>query len=398
LKFRLRLDYKFQEGLNFMSHPDVIVVGLGAYGSASLYQLAAQGAMVIGLDQLSPPHTLGSSHGETRITRLITGEGEVYAPIVRRSHELWGQLEKESGETLFTKTGVLFLSEATSPWLERGAAVARNAGITYELLSTSEISERYPQFRPTPDTQALFDPEGGSVFPERAVATQLTLAKRLGASVFTQDKVLEIRPLKDGVQVRTTRADYHSSQVVVTAGPWLGQLLGRSLFNLLRVYRQVLYWFPALNPVEFLANRFPVFIWGHALEKGFYGFPSFGNGVKLATSQLVHDTNPESVERSVSQEEVNNFFAQHVAGRLPGLRSEALRTTTCLYTQTPDGEFIFDHHPDSPRVLLVSACSGHGFKHSAALGEAVAQQVLKGHTSLDLRSFALERFRSLKVA
>ena len=377
------------------THADVLVVGLGALGSASLDQLALRGAQVIGLDRHSPPHTHGSSHGETRITRLATGEGDAYVPIVQRSHQLWRQLEQHSGETLFQQVGGLFLASGGSDFVARTRGVAQRAGLEHHSLSGTELRARFPQFCAPDDTEALLDPQAGMLFPEKCVKVQLERAQANGARLHTQETVLELRPERGGVRVRTDRAEYHAGQVVLSAGPWLPGLLGGTFAHLLRVHRQVLYWFAPHKAPEFAPERFPVFIWAHGpgAADHFYGFPQLeaGGGVKVATEQLERETAPDTVERTVSTLEAQAMFEGHLRGRLPGLNPQVLRSRTCLYTVTPDGGFVLDRHPDSERVLLVSACSGHGFKHSAALGEAVAQRLLEGVSDLDLSGFALSR-------
>ncbi|MFN8495598.1 MAG: N-methyl-L-tryptophan oxidase [Caldilineaceae bacterium] len=376
------------------NHPDVIVVGLGAMGSASLYHLAARGVNVLGLDRFNPPHNRGSSHGETRITRLVTGEGDVFVPIVRRSHELWRELEAATGEDLFSQTGVLYLGSKDGALIERVTGVAQRTHIEHQRLSHTELEQRFPQFRLQHETAGLFDPAGGTLFPERCIAVQLQLARQQGAEIHTDETVLTVAPNATGVRVTTKRGEYHAGQVVLTAGPWLPQLVGGAFPQLLRVYRQVLYWFATEHPADFTPNRFPVFIWGHGADKGFYGFPSFtpDRTVKVATSQLVTETAPDAVDRLVMADEIMAMYQTHIAGLLPGLAPQVLRTATCLYTVTPDGHFVFDQQLDAPQVLLVSACSGHGFKHSAAIGEAVAQHLVTEQTALDLSSFTLSRF------
>lgn len=376
-------------------HPDIIVVGLGAMGSASLYHLAARGVKVLGLDRFNPPHNRGSSHGETRITRLVTGEGDVFVPIVQRSHQLWRELEAATGETLFTQTGVLYLGNKDGALIDRVTGVAQRMQLEHQRFSHTELEQRFPQFRLQQETAGLFDPAGGALFPERAIAVQLRLAQQQGAEIHTNETVLAVTPHATGVRVTTDRSEYHAGQVVLTAGPWLPQLVGGVFPQLLRVYRQVLYWFATEHPAAFMPSRFPVFIWGHGADKGFYGFPSFtpDRTVKVATSQLVTETAPEAVDRLVMADEIMAMYQTHIAGLLPGLAPQVLRTATCLYTVTPDGNFVFDQQPEAPHVLWVSACSGHGFKHSAAIGEAVAQRLVTGQTTLDLSSFTLSRFR-----
>jgi len=391
-----------------MLYTDVLVIGLGAMGSASVYQLASRGARVIGIDRFTPPHTHGSSHGETRITRLATGEGDAFVPLARRSHALWRSLEAQTGESLYTRTGGLFLSSgleqaSLNDFAARTTAVARRSDVTHAELSRTQLEARYPQFQLEGEAQALFDPEAGMLYPERCIQTQLELARRHGAQLRTNERVLEVKPVLGGVQVRTDQNAYHAAQVVLTAGGWNAELLSEKLLGhvyrpLMRTYRQVLYWFRPRNAESFTPENFPVFIWAHGSrpQDHFYGFPALTpeGGVKLATEQVLTHSHPDALDRKVSALEVQTMFEDHIRTRLPDLEPRALKTQTCFYTVTPDSHFIVDRHPRDERVVLVSACSGHGFKHSAALGEAVAQLTLEGQSDLDLSSFGLRRFAS----
>jgi sarcosine oxidase len=382
-----------------MHTAEVMVVGLGAMGCASLYQLARRGAKITGIDRYAPLHDYGSSHGETRITRQATGEGAAYVPLVLRSHQIWRELEAQTGESLLLACGGLVLSgevgealhHSKPQFLQRTLQAAQQFGIAHQVLNATQIGERFPQFGLTGDETGYYEPGAGLVYPERCLQVQLEQARHLGAKIHTGEKVLKISLLPDGVQVETDQAQYHAAKVIVSAGAWAGELLGEPFARVLRVYRQVLFWLEAQNPQAYLPERFPIFIWifGSAEGEHFYGFPQVSQGVKVATEQSRVSTHPDQAERQVSEAEAQNIFTHYVQGRLKGLGPTCLKAATCLYTSTADGDFILDHHPDSGRILVASPCSGHGFKHSAAVGEAMAELALYGRSQFDLTPFRL---------
>jgi sarcosine oxidase len=382
---------------------DVVVVGLGAFGSAVLCHLARQGVRAIGIDRFAPPHAMGSSHGETRITRLGVGEGDAYAPLVRRSHALWRELEQAGGGELLRETGGLIMAPRESRarhhgrenFVRRSIASAERSGVAHEVLDAAEIAARYKQFRLRGDELGYFEPTAGLLFPERCVETQLRLAVRHGAVARTNERVVAIEQRSATVRVTTELGVVEAARCVVTAGPWLGGLLP-ALRPLARVYRQVLHWFEPLDRSAFSASRFPVFIWMHGEQEEdyFYGFPIADGAVdlKVATESYAAEVDPDGVDRAVTADAAAAMYRQHVAGRLPGVSSRSTRSAACLYTVTPDAGFIVDTLPGQDRVLAVSACSGHGFKHSTAVGEAIAQLVATGASVIDLAPFALSRF------
>jgi sarcosine oxidase len=378
---------------------DVVVVGLGAMGSASLYQLARRGAHVIGVDRFHPPHDQGSSHGESRITRQGIGEGEEYVPFALRSHEIWRELEADTGAALLFPVGGLLLARESGSarhhgqgdFVARSIAAARRFGIAHEVLSAGEMQARFPPFRLVGDEIGYYEPGAGYLSPERCVAAQLDRAGALGASMRTGEVVLRIAPRAADVEVVTDRATYTAARAIVTVGAWAPALLGDPFAKLLRVYRQVLCWFAPEEPAAFAPGAFPIFIWIHGgtATDYFYGFPRVSEGVKLASEQFSETTDPHRVSRAVSPDETAGVYATHVRGRLAGISARCLRAETCLYTVTPDSRFIVDRHPESDRIIVASPCSGHGFKHSAALGEALADLALTGKSRLDLAPFAL---------
>ncbi len=381
---------------------DVIVVGLGAMGAAALHQLARRGVRVLGLDRYAPPHDRGSSHGETRITRQAIGEGEVYVPLVLRSHEIWRDLEAETGSQLLLECGFVAIDSTggeavmhgKTGFAPRTVAAARRFDIPHELLTPDELMYRFPAFRLAGHEQVYFEPGGGLVYPERCIAAQLGCARALGAQIRVDEPVGTITLIAGGVRVVTDRGSYEAAHVVVAAGGWTPGLVGRPLGGI-QLLRQVLHWIRPEHPELYLPGAFPTFIWGHGSqpEDSFYGFPMAPGvtpGVKLATEQFSTEMgSPEALERTVTEAEVSAMLTRHADGRLQGLSATAMRSAACFYTNAPDGDFAIDLQPGSDRVLVVSACSGHGFKHSAGIGEHVAR-LLTGEDSLQA-AFALDR-------
>lgn len=387
---------------------DVIVVGLGAMGSAALYQLAKRGARVVGIDRFNPPHDQGSSHGDTRITREAIGEGREFVPLVQRSNQIWEELEAATGRGLLTRNGALVLASqnisgdhhGSTSFIEDTIRAAREFGIAHEVLDAAEIRRRYPQFRLGGDEVGYFEGGAGFLRPEICIEAQLKLAQQLGAGVRHSEIMLEIRQAKrDTVEVKTDRGAYSAARAIVTAGPWIQKLLGAEYAHYFRIYRQLLCWFPlARNGEQYSPERFPVFIWiaGNRPRDMLYGFPAIDGpqgGVKIATEQYEATVDPDAVPRTVSNWEVGDMYNEYIAPRFPDLSGEFLRAAICLYTVTPDAKFIVDTFCDRKNVMFASACSGHGFKHSAAIGEALALWALGQASRIDLSPFRLDRFR-----
>lgn len=381
---------------------DLIVVGLGAAGAATLAQAARRGAKVLGIDRLTPPHDRGSSHGESRITRQAIGEGLEYVPLALRAHAIWRQLEAETGETLMRSTGALLISRSDlgaahhgkTAFMETTVEAARAFGIPHEILSPAEVRVRWPMFRIHDHEHGYFEPGAGVLYPERCIAAQLRLAERAGARLRLGEAVREVASGGGGVCVTTEAAAYMAGKVVVCAGAWTGDLLGGAWAERLALFRQGLHWFQPADPAAFALDRFPAFIWMYGAGVGdwFYGFPvdpELG-GVKIADEQFGDVTgDPEGWERGASRDEALACHARHVAGRLDGLTAQWLRSAACIYTLAPGSRFIIAPDPVRENVIVVSACSGHGFKHSPAIGEAVADWALSGRRPEILSAFSI---------
>ena len=389
--------------MGLMANPyAVIVVGLGAMGSAALYQLSRRGVTTLGIDRFHPPHDLGSSHGDTRITRLALGEGAQYVQFARRSHQIWRELESATGRSLLHCVGGLIYGSTTgrarahgaSDFLQTTIDVARLHGIGHEVLGASALGERFPQFKWRGDELGYFEHDAGFLRPEAGIAAQLEQATRLGATIQTGEQLINWVPRASGVAVTTDQGHYEAEHLIVCAGAWLPGLIPQ-LAARTKVFRQVLFWFQPDGPQDiFTPDRMPVYIRVPDEENAmFYGFPAINGpngGFKTAGEQFDRTCAPDEINRQVSSGEMAAMHAL-AAPRLR-MSSRCLRTVACKYTVTPDFHFVIDHASDTDRVWFASACSGHGFKHSAAVGEALAEMTTEGCTQFDLSAFRLDRF------
>jgi sarcosine oxidase len=370
-------------------------------GAAATYQLARRGARVLGIDRYSPPHEFGSTHGDTRVTRVACGEGPEYSVFAARSHQIWRELEAELGMDLFTQNGLLVLfgpgERAANHSVAdfRGATVdaAKKAKLDYEILDTAQIRQRYPAFNVADGDEAYHDDVGGFVRPERCVTAQLQRAKALGADLHLNETVISFDQAGGSVTVKTDKDTYHAKELIVAAGSWLPDFLKPALAGQFKVTRQVLYWFQAKGAAEhaqFSPERFPVYIWQVPAPQPIYGFPATGGleeGVKIATEQNHSTTTPDTVARAVGPDEIREMYETYVGPYFPGLSPTCVKHKVCLYTQVDRARFIIDRHPDADRVIVASPCSGHGFKHSAGIGELLAQMAL-GEKHQDIARFA----------
>jgi sarcosine oxidase len=355
---------------------------------------------VVGIDRHHPPHEHGSSHGLTRITRQAIGEGLDYAPLALRSHEIWRELEAETGESLLRQIGLMLISRprlggvhhGAKDFLERTLEAAETFAIAHEVFDAAAVRARWPQFSLADDEAAFFEPGAGLLHPERCIAAQLQAARKAGAAIHAGESVLglEIAP-GGGVRVVTDQRALEAGRVIVCAGAWTGGLLGGRWAKQLRIYRQAMHWFAPPDSAAFAGDRFPAFIWMHGAgpSEWFYGLPDEGQGVKIADERfIVTAATPEGIDRAVSRAEALACHAAHAQGRIAGLPPTWLRSSACLYTQAPGSRFLIGPDPERPEVLVVSACSGHGFKHAPAIGEAVAAWALSGTRPKILAPFA----------
>lgn len=383
-----------------MSLPfDVIVIGLGGMGSAAAHHLARRGKRVLGLEQFTSPHDKGSSHGRSRVIRQAYYEDPVYVPLLLRAYELWRDLERSSSKQLLTITGGLMLGTERSAVVSGSLKSARQHSLSHELLDANEIRKRFPQFHPEPNTVAVFERNAGFVRPEEAVRAHLDQAARHGATLNFEEEVLDWDADDKSVRVKTRRDNYEAGQMVVCAGAWTTRLLA-DLSLPLEVERQVQFWFEPKQGIEaFAPDRFPIWIWQTSDGTQPYGLPACDGpdgGVKVALHHGGNNTKctPKTIDREITNEEVAEV-RQHIAARIPGLNGRRLRAVTCMYTNAPDQHFIIGRHLKLPSVLVISACSGHGFKFCPVIGEIVGQIIESGHTRHPINLFGLRRLDTM---
>lgn len=359
---------------------DAIVIGTGGVGSAAAYHLAQRGAKVLGLDRFPGGHDRGSSHGETRIIRQAYFEHSDYVPLLKRAYELWGALEREAGEVLFHRVGLLQIGAKQGAVVRGVLESAQRHRLAVEKLDAAEIAGRWPAFRVPDGSIGAYEPGAGYLRVEACVLAHLAAAKRRGAEFQTGVSVLSWREAGTGFAVATDRGEFRAAKLVVTAGPWAPQMLGE-LGVRLEVRRKHLYWFGKEDPALH-QSRCPTFLYELPLGV-FYGFPAIDSlGVKVAEHSggaTVDDplTDPRELDRS-DLEGVQAFLRQC----MPTVRGPLNRHAVCFYTMSPDEHFIVDRHPRSDAVVFAAGLSGHGFKFTSVLGEALAQLALDGSTLL----------------
>ena len=352
---------------------DVIVVGVGGMGSATCWQLARRGHRVLGLERFDIPHSMGSSHGISRIIRLPYYEDPAYVPLLRRAYELWADAERATGTTLLVTTGSVDGGPEDDPLFQGALASARMHGMAHEVLTGMEVNERFPGYRMEASARFVCQRQGGLIASERAIVAHTNVAMAAGATIQARERVLEweAHPSGEGVTVRTDKGVYHAGRLVLTAGPWMADLVPL-LGGVAVPERQVLIWTQPRTPAWFTPERFPVF--NLQVEDGrYYGFPIYEvPGFKFGRYHHRGETMPaELMRREIDPEDetlLRNFGARY----FPDGTGETLALRACMFTNTPDEHFIIDHHPEHPQVVLASPCSGHGYKFCSVVGEILA--------------------------
>ena len=372
---------------------NAIVVGLGAMGSATLYHLALRGWRVLGLEQFGPGHITGSSHGDSRIIRETYFEHPLYVPLVRRAHTLWRELEERSGESLMTITGGLMIGPADGVVVRGTLRSAVEHVLPHEILAPDEVRKRFPAFAPAENLVTVLDPRAGVLNPDACNNAHVTLARNAGAETRFNESLLDWVADDDGVRVTTSSGVYGADRLVLAVGPWTGQLLPDLLLPL-TIERQVVFWLdPERDQASYEVGHMPIFAYEYRRGDICYGFPRLDRGVKAS---VMHDgetaLNPEEVDRTVDKIEEKPLRAA-LRPILPVLSDAPVRESeVCLFTNTPDHDFIVDFHPFFPQVLISSPCSGHGFKFASAIGEIQADLLTKGETRFDLSPFRIDRW------
>lgn len=371
---------------------DVIVIGLGAMGSAAAYEIAATGAKVLGIEQFSPLHDKGSSHGRTRMIRKAYLEGDFYIPLLMRSFERWRELSKQSGKTLITECGVFYAAPEGDPIVANTLKSARLYDLKVEELDARVVAERYPAFHPLSDYQCLFEPEAGYVDPDTTLALYQRLAEENGAELLFGERVISLEAGTTEVRVKTDKREYRAYRLVITAGAWLAGLAPKLGLNLpLEVWRMVLHWFRAgkRGAKPEMPN-----VW-RTKEGGFlYGFPQAPGeeGCKYAFHDRQNRTvDPANPDRNITGDEIAEII-EAVSGFIPALATH-LKAKACLYTMTPDEHFVIGLHPSLETVAIAGGFSGHGFKFTPVVGEILRDLALDAATEHEIAAFSPERFK-----
>ncbi len=372
-----------------MKHLDAIVVGLGAMGSAALYHLARRGARVAGFDAYTPPHALGSSHGETRMIREAYYEDARYVPLLRRAYALWHDLARDAGTELIVETGGVFAGPPGGAFVAGIERAGREHTIAIERLAGAALAARAPWLRVPTDMVALTEPRAGYLHPERCIDAHLRLASAAGAEVHVEQPVDAWRADGDGMVVETKRGRYAAARVILCAGAGMTEWLATAGVAA-TVTRQPAFWFHHAGDGASLDC-----VWAIQIDEQrlLYGFPDVGGGLKAAIHYGGSPTTWQSVDRRVDRAEADEVVAL-LARYLPGVHGDLMRAVACIYTNTADLHFAIGAHPARAHALLVSACSGHGFKFASAIGEAAAQWALDGSPQQDLSLFSLDRLRA----
>jgi sarcosine oxidase len=372
---------------------DVVVLGLGAAGSSALYHLSKSGKRVCGIDQYSPPHNLASSHGQSRITRQAYHENPLYVPFILKAYDLWDELALASGRKLFHRTGGIYLGAADSGVIVGSELSAKTHQIPYDYLTAEEISKRYPFFKTDANTIGILEHNAGILFPEECIRANLEVAERNNASIKLEEKILRIDYDAGIIRIETNKEQYETEKLIVAAGAWTPELM-IDLHLPLKVERQVLFWFrdKGSQPSDSKYGNLPVYIWEYETGKTFYGFPDLGDGFKIAHHHAGAQTSPEQLNRIVATEEVKEM--ESVVKSYLGIDPVFNYATTCMYTNTPDNDFILDYHPANENIIIASPCSGHGFKFASVNGKILSDMALENKQELNISMFSIARFTS----
>ena len=370
---------------------DTIVIGVGGMGSAAVYHLAKRGQRVLGLERFDIPHSMGSSHGVNRIIRLAYYEHPSYVPLLKRSYELWRELERQVGEQLLFITGSLDAGPEASQIFQGSRASCEEHGLPYEVMSGAEVNQRFPGYRLPESHRAVLQPEGGYLLSERCIVAHVTAAQALGAEVHARERVLGWEPTSASIRVTTDHGTYEADRLIVSAGAWVGTMVP-GLAPLTTPERQVLAWLQPTRPELFAAEHFPVF--NFQVDAGhYYGFPiSVVPGFKFGRyHHLDEAVDPETIDREPNARD-EALLRQFAERYFPAGAGPTMALRACMFTNAPDEHFILDLHPEDARVVVASPCSGHGFKFSSVVGEITADLAEAGETRHDIGLFQISRF------
>lgn len=375
-------------------HYDHVIIGAGSMGTAAGYFLAKQGQRVLLIDAHHPPHDVGSHHGDTRLIRYAYGEGERYVPFVLRARDLWQQLEQEANTTVFLQTGIINVGDARDEFIQNVQQSATQFHLPLDVLTAAQAMAKWPGMTLPEHFVACFEPTSGVLKTTAAIRAYLKLAEEHGAQFLPNTKVTQINPSDTQVTISTANGDvFTASNVIITVGAWAKDLLAKTGLQLpLRPIRKTFAWYEA-DETLYNVTQFPGFAFQMG-DESYYGFPSIdGVGLKVGRHDLGDDIDPNDDKAPFGdvagdKEDLDGFLARF----LPQVGSLKFGKT-CMYSMTPDEDFIIDRHPKHANIIVAAGFSGHGFKFASAVGEALSELATNKETTIDLQAFSIARFQ-----
>ncbi|WP_188823025.1 N-methyl-L-tryptophan oxidase [Brucella endophytica] len=367
---------------------DVAVIGLGAMGSAALSYLSARGVKGIGIEAYHPAHALSSSHGDSRLIRLGYFEDPSYVPLLKRAYLNWRGLEARLRSDILTETGVLQIGNPDSKILSGTRASCELHGLAHEILDAAEMAVRFPAFQLDPDEVAVFDPRGGYLRPEAAIAGYLKLAAQDGAVLHFGEKITAIEPDDAGVTVVSAHARYRAKKIIVSTGAWISELVP-ALAKHAQPIRQVVAWYQPRDGFVTRPERMPCFLRDEGEGGSYFGFPAIGaDGVKVGRhAHFLEPIDPNEPNPPVNDRDTA-LLDGFIGKRVPAAAGQRVNAVTCRYTMLPSEDFLLDLLPGESRIVVASPCSGHGFKFTSVVGEILADLTLDGGTALPVSAFS----------
>ena len=369
---------------------DVIIIGLGAMGSATSMFLSHNGVKVIGFDSYSPPHEFGSSLGHTRVIREAYHEGTTYVPIVQRAYEIWFEMNENSKVPIIETYGGLLIGPKTGD-IENALKSANKYDIPIKKMTSDEISQKFSVLNPPKEYIGLLESRGGAVFVENSINHMLNTALNNGSIHKYNERVVRWSKKSNYYLVETNLGNYKTEKLVFSSGAWITKLIP-TLKLPIKIERQVLFWFsPRKNPDKFKSINMPNSGWDLDNGLSFYTMPNLENrGFKVAMHHNGEFVDPDTLIRESNDSDlkmVRDFLEEYI----PDGNGELIDSKVCMYTDTPDQDFLIDSHPDDENIIICSPCSGHGFKFTPAIGEICSSLIINNSTNFDLDKFSLER-------
>ena len=370
---------------------DTVVLGLGAMGCASLYHLALRGIPALGIEQFPLGHDRGSTHGPTRVFRPFYAN-PLYVEMARAAQTQWQALEQRAHTKLLRLCGQLVMASPENVLFQEGLTALRKTQEPHEMLTGAQMSHRFPMLRLPSGHAACWVPRAGFLEPDRSLQTLVSEARKAGASIWASQKVVGLQPQGGRLEVATADRRILCRRLICTGGSWTAALLPAPALNL-KVTRQQKFHFRSSDAADLHPDRVPVYV---DYDKGYYGFPVWRGILNVADDNWGHFVSPDEVDPEPDPE-VRDNLTRWVESLFPNRAWEHVHTETCLYTNTPDDDFIVDRHPDLPNVIIGAGFSGHGFKFTPFIGELLVQLALGETPALDIRELAMRPERNLRT-